>query len=177
MFQRKNILLTGWVSFQYRQHIDYCNPIESPPVMSNSLQSHGIVRGILQARILEWVAVSFSRVSSQPKGQTQVSCIAGRFFTSWDTSLIFDQGFDPWSRKIPHVSEQLNLGGTTTDSVLQSPGAATTEAQMPRACVPQERPLHWEAHAPQLEHRPCSPQLEKILHPLKTQDSQKIKSK
>ena len=43
------------------------------------------VRGIFQARILEGVAVSFSRGSSQPRDQTQVSCIAGRFFTIWDT--------------------------------------------------------------------------------------------
>lgn len=43
------------------------------------------VHGILQARILEWVAVSFSRGLSQPKDQTQVSHSAGRFFTSWTT--------------------------------------------------------------------------------------------
>ena len=43
------------------------------------------VGGILQARILEWVAFSFSRGSSQPRDQTQVSCIAGRFFSSWAT--------------------------------------------------------------------------------------------
>ena len=40
------------------------------------------VHGILQARILEWVAISSSRGSSQPRDQTQVSCIAGGFFTS-----------------------------------------------------------------------------------------------
>ena len=40
-----------------------------------------IVCGILQARILEWVAFPFSRGSSQPRGWTEVSCIAGRFFT------------------------------------------------------------------------------------------------
>ena len=40
------------------------------------------VHGMLQARILEWVAFLFSRRSSQPRGQTQVSCIAGGFFTS-----------------------------------------------------------------------------------------------
>ena len=40
------------------------------------------VRGILQARILEWVAYSFFRGSSQPRDQTQVSHVAGRFFTS-----------------------------------------------------------------------------------------------
>ena len=40
------------------------------------------VYGILQARILEWVAFPFSRGSSQPRDQTQVSHIIGRFFTS-----------------------------------------------------------------------------------------------
>ena len=43
------------------------------------------VHGILQARILEWVAFPFSRGSSQPRHQTQVSHIAGRYFTSWAT--------------------------------------------------------------------------------------------
>ena len=43
------------------------------------------VHGILQARILEWVAFPFYRRSSQPRDQTQVSHIAGRFFTSWAT--------------------------------------------------------------------------------------------
>ena len=43
------------------------------------------VHGILQARILEWVAIPFFRGSSQPKYQTQVSCIAGGFFTVWAT--------------------------------------------------------------------------------------------
>ena len=36
--------------------------------------------GILQTRVLEWGAISFSRGSSQPRNQTPVSCIAGRFF-------------------------------------------------------------------------------------------------
>ena len=40
------------------------------------------VHGILQARILEWVAFPFSRGSSQPRDRAQVSCIAGRFLTS-----------------------------------------------------------------------------------------------
>ena len=39
------------------------------------------IHGILQARILEWVAFLFSRGSSQPRDRTQVSCIAGRLFT------------------------------------------------------------------------------------------------
>ena len=43
------------------------------------------VHGILQARMLEWVAFPFSRGSSQLRDRTQVSHIAGRFFTSWST--------------------------------------------------------------------------------------------
>ena len=38
------------------------------------------IHGVLQARILEWVATSSSRGSSQPRDQTQVSCIAGGVF-------------------------------------------------------------------------------------------------
>ena len=44
------------------------------------------IRGILQARILEWIAISFSRGSSQPKEWTHVFLIAGRLFTLWATS-------------------------------------------------------------------------------------------
>ena len=40
------------------------------------------VHGISQARILEWVAMPFFRASSQPRDQTQVSCFAGRIFTT-----------------------------------------------------------------------------------------------
>ena len=43
------------------------------------------VHGIFQARVLEWVAISFSRGSSQPRDWTQVSHIAGRRFTVWAT--------------------------------------------------------------------------------------------
>ena len=43
------------------------------------------VHGILQARILEWVAFPFSKGSSQPRDWTQVSHIGGGFFTSWAT--------------------------------------------------------------------------------------------
>ena len=58
--------------------------------MSDSLWPHVLygppgssVHGILQARILEWVAIFFSRGSSQPRDWTQVSCTAGRIFTMW----------------------------------------------------------------------------------------------
>ena len=41
------------------------------------------IHGIFQARVLEWIAISFSRGSSQPRDRTRVSCIAGRRFTIW----------------------------------------------------------------------------------------------
>ena len=57
---------------------------ESHSILSYSLWPKDYrVHGILQARILEWVPVPFYRGSSQPRDQTQVSCIAGGFFTSW----------------------------------------------------------------------------------------------
>ena len=55
---------------------------ESHPVMSDSLQPHCYTDlGILQARILEWVPVPFCRGTSQHRDWTQISCIAGGFFT------------------------------------------------------------------------------------------------
>ena len=55
-----------------------CNPLDSSRPGSS-------VCGILQARILEWVAIPFSRGSSRPTDWTWVSCIVGRFFTIWAT--------------------------------------------------------------------------------------------
>ena len=52
-----------------------CNPVDCSPPDSS-------VHRILQARILEWVAISFSRGSSQPRDRSQISCVAGGFFTS-----------------------------------------------------------------------------------------------
>ena len=55
-----------------------CNPMDCSPPGSS-------VHGILQARALEWVAIPFSRGSSQLKDQTWVFCISGRLFTIWTT--------------------------------------------------------------------------------------------
>ena len=60
----------------YFLSLTLCNSMDcSPPVSS--------IHGISQVRILEWVAISFYRGSSQPGDWTQVSCIAGRLFTVW----------------------------------------------------------------------------------------------
>ena len=55
-----------------------CYPVDCSPPGSS-------VHGILQARVLEWVAISSSRGSSQPRDRTQVSHIAGRCFNLWAT--------------------------------------------------------------------------------------------
>ena len=55
-----------------------CNPKDSSPHPTGSS-----VYGNFQARILEWVAMSSYRGSSQPRNQTHISCIASRFFTCW----------------------------------------------------------------------------------------------
>ena len=79
----KIIMNPAWITLQWSE----VKWSESRSVVSNSLWPHGLYRGtiILQARILEWVAFPFPRGSSQPRDQTQVSHIAGRFFTSWAT--------------------------------------------------------------------------------------------
>ena len=61
------------------------------------------VHGILQARILKWVAVPFSSRSSWPKNQTGVFYIAGRFFTNWATRKAH-------GRKQRRTKEPLNVG-------------------------------------------------------------------
>ena len=63
--------------------------------MTTSLRHHEYtVHGILQARMLEWVAIPFSRGSSEPRDQTQVSHIAGEFLTVWVTK----EAQEYWSR-------------------------------------------------------------------------------
>ena len=59
-----------------------CPTLETPWTVACPGSS---VHGILQAIILEWVAIPFSRGSSQPRDWTEVSCVAGRFFTIWAT--------------------------------------------------------------------------------------------
>ena len=52
-----------------------CDPMDCSPALDSS------VCEILQARILEWVAIPFTRGSSQPRDRTQIYCIADGFFT------------------------------------------------------------------------------------------------
>ena len=74
-----------------------CDPMDCSPPGS-------CVHGILQARILEWIVISFSRGSSQLRDRTWVFSIAGRFLTIWATRLL------PAWKGQPHATEQQSLG-------------------------------------------------------------------
>ena len=67
------VAVVWWIS-----HVWLCNAMDCSPPTS-------CLHGIVQARILEWVAISFSRGSSQPRDGTWVSCTGGGFFINWAT--------------------------------------------------------------------------------------------
>ena len=72
----------GFESESESEVIQLCLTLFDP--IDRSLPGSSI-HGIFQARVLEWVAISFSREYSQPRDQTWVSCIVGRRFTVWAT--------------------------------------------------------------------------------------------
>ena len=95
------------------------------------------------------------------------------------------RGFDPWSKKIPHATEQVNPCATITEPVFSSLGATTTNSMLQllkpaqhRACAPkQEKLLQRKAHAPWLESNPTPCNQRKDWAEMKTQLSQKKKKK
>ena len=76
--------LTSQVARCKLLHLEWMYPL-TVLVYSYCHSPDSSVHGILQARILEWVAIAFFRGSSWTRDQTQVSRIAGRFFTVWAT--------------------------------------------------------------------------------------------
>ena len=84
-----HVCLVAWLC------LTLCDPMNCGPPGSS-------VHGILQARILEWLAMPSSRGSFQPRDQTQVSCIAEGFFTIWGTR----EPHEYWSKQhIPSPGE------------------------------------------------------------------------
>ena len=83
--KRKKILIYAltWMNLEGISEVAQSCPTVCDP-MECSLWGSS-VHGIFRARILEWVAISFSRGSSQPRDRTQVSHIVGRRFTIWAT--------------------------------------------------------------------------------------------
>ena len=89
-----------WVSEAAQSCPTLCDP------MYCSLPGFSI-HGILQARILEWVTISFSRASSRPRDQTWVSRIGGRLFNLWatgkDKSRVFALQREPSTKQKDNV--------------------------------------------------------------------------
>ena len=85
---------------------------QSCPILCNPMDYR--VHGILQARLLEWIAFPFYRRSSQPKDQTQVSHIAGGFFTSWATRE------SSWVQSFQHRNFLHSLGFNHSNITLSS---------------------------------------------------------
>ena len=76
---------------------------------------------------------------------------------------------NPWSGKIPHVAEQLSPHSRLQELQVVIQHAATTEAHASRVCAPQqEKPLPWEAHAPQWRVAPLSATRENPRAAMKT---------
>ena len=86
---RKDHFLISWLSKSYQLWLCMlCSVAQSCPTLCNPMNCSppgSSVREVLQARILEWVTMPSSRGSSHPRDWTQVSHIAGRFFTIWTT--------------------------------------------------------------------------------------------
>ena len=82
--------LWWWSWFSCSAVSNSCDPVDC------SL-SGSSVHGILQARILEWIAISFSRGSSGTRNWTQVSWIAGRWFTNWSMREALHSSMHLWS--------------------------------------------------------------------------------
>ena len=73
--QAFNVCVCVCVCVRAQSHLTLCDPVDCTPPSSS-------VRGIFQARTLEWGATSFSRGSFQPRDQACVSYLAGGFFTN-----------------------------------------------------------------------------------------------
>ena len=123
----------GWVSAQSRNWYmalkmkmsvaqscpTLCDPMDCSPPGSS-------VHGILQARILEWVAIPFSRGSSWPRNQTWVFHIEGRFFTIWTTREALVVHYLKRPLQQPLRSQLANAHGCQQEAVQGLEGCSST---------------------------------------------------
>ena len=132
-------------------------------VMSGSLQPHwsmvamptATTHGILQARILDWVVILFSRGSSRPRDWTWVSPIAGRFFTVWAIShyevalVLWRCAQAGWGGRVSSVSIK---GGASGRVFLSARGLnqdlrkwACVDQVRGRKAQPRQREQNWKS--------------------------------
>ena len=98
--------ITSGIKMKLSHFINYCVVAQLCPALCNLTDCSppgSSFHGNLQARILDWVAIPFSRVSSQLRDWTHVSCPKGRFFTFWATREA------QWNINVPHSHSKHNL--------------------------------------------------------------------
>ena len=119
-----------------------CDPVDCSPPGSS-------IHGILQARILEWVTISFSRGSSRPRDQTQVSRIGGRRFNLWasrEAKVTINPGgrccysqppFHWWGnqhrKKLSNLAKDIQLETLTPEVMLPTFPDLLPTSQLPEA--------------------------------------------
>ena len=101
MWECPCVACVGLISFAGEVRVLSCARLLRPHGLYSLAASS--VHGTFQARILTWVAISFSRGSSGPRAQTWVSCVAGRFFTishfcwwKWSLSVMSESLWPHW---------------------------------------------------------------------------------
>ena len=120
-------LIPAWLCFLHRSfcvHAPSLSRVWLFVTLRDCIPPGSSVPGILQARILEWVAIPSSRGFSQPRVRTWVSCVAGRFFTIWATgscpkiySCVFTK-FIHFARKCLETYHSGSLISSTTWSTV-----------------------------------------------------------
>ena len=98
----------------HQSHLTLCDPMDCSPPGSS-------VQGILQARILERVAMPSSRESTRPRNQTHiscVSCIAGEFFTHWATYFWIIKHKQGWCSRWQGQERRQILSGRVSADVM-----------------------------------------------------------
>ena len=135
--ERKKVKLLG--------HVQLCDPVDC------SLPGSSI-HGILQTRILEWVAISFSRGSSWHRDPTQVSDIAGRHFNLWatrDMSKVYSKS-PFWmllykSHGTPAITPHLKLMADTANHHDTLPSGGSLGILF-KTKLPKAQPINWRCH-------------------------------
>ena len=107
----------------HQHHVRACYKCRISGPFCSPLGSSG--HGILQARVLDWVAIPFFSISSLPRGQTQMSCISGRFFTVWATREVFLYFyyyiFSPYWSWISRLLNSLKMKGLFYQCIFSCP--------------------------------------------------------
>ena len=91
------------------------------------------VHGNLESWVLVWVAIPFSKGSSQSRDQTQVSCIAGRFFTIWANLVV---QFSSVAQSCPTLCDSHGLHNTRLTCPSPTPGACSNSCPSSLWCHP-----------------------------------------